>query len=661
MTANQPDPLRPIGWWLLFCALCNCLGWGLSALHQLNVRGYIAAFGFVAAAALCFRRQLFPLGLPRVRLQKLRRRFRRPFPLAFLFLAVMAIAGGLLYPPGNPDGLTYRAPRVLHWLAEQRWHWIPQAQASFNAHACGFEWLTVPMFSLLKTDRWVFVYNGILYLLMPGLAFSLFYRLGVSPRVAWQWMWLVPAGLCFAMQAGSIGTDAFGALFAVAALDLALRARTSRRVSDVWLSILAAALLSGAKTSNLPLGLPWLVAVWPSLRLLWRRPLATAIVLLVALASSLAPVMFFIHQHGGGWLGQALESGGRPAPTPLVTVTANGLNLALDNLQPPVFPLSGWWNDHAYKLLPKPLFSRMVEGFEPGAAHLETMDLQFEVCAGLGLGVTALLLLSWLCAWRVEAGFQPASEAASPPAALPGQDARMHPPLAGWKPASTALVRWSAVIPMLAFMVAMNVSSPARLATPYYCLLMPLILVAAGHERLVRARWWQALGLATFLLTAMMLVLNPPRPLWPAQTILNRLSAHYPRSQLLTRAALLYQSYAVRWDLLAPVRDRLPPDAKDVGLMAFIDASPMETSLWRPFGQRRIWPLQPDQSRGELDAQHIHYAVIAVDNLHPQDKAWLDNWVQTHGGSVIAQVPIRSRATGEPWPWYIIKLLPPTN
>ena len=111
--------------WVWFCAYLNCAGWALSAVHQLNAGGYAVAL------ALGFSR---PVGLaeknvranvaPKVRWQKFRRRFRRPFPLAFLILAALAFFGGALYPPTNYDALAYRIPRVLHWLAAEQWHWI---------------------------------------------------------------------------------------------------------------------------------------------------------------------------------------------------------------------------------------------------------------------------------------------------------------------------------------------------------------------------------------------------------------------------------------------------------------------------------------------------------------------------------------------------------
>src|SRR5882672_8547748 len=123
--------------WIVFCVFCNCAGWGLSAIHQLNATGYTVAFALGLAAIFLFRKELLPRGLPRPRWPTLRRRFHRFFPASFAVLAAMAILGGLLHRPSNPDGLTQRIPHLLNWLAEGRWHWIENASPSFNAHAVG--------------------------------------------------------------------------------------------------------------------------------------------------------------------------------------------------------------------------------------------------------------------------------------------------------------------------------------------------------------------------------------------------------------------------------------------------------------------------------------------------------------------------------------------
>ena len=213
-----------------------------------------------------------------VRWQKFCRRFRKPFPLAFLVLALLAFLGGALHAPTNYDALAYRVPRVLHWLAADQWHWIHSFFDRINNRSCGIEWVSAPFLALLHTDRLLFLINVFSFLLLPGLVFSLFTRLGVRRRVAWHWMWLAPTGYCFVLQAGSIGNDLFGATFALAAVDFALRANLSRSSRDFFASGLAAAMMTSAKTSSLPLLLPWAIAFLPSLKLILRWPLRTAAV-----------------------------------------------------------------------------------------------------------------------------------------------------------------------------------------------------------------------------------------------------------------------------------------------------------------------------------------------------------------------------------------------
>jgi hypothetical protein len=571
--------------------------------------------------------------------KKLRLRFSRFFPAAFALLAAMAILGGFLHRPSNPDGLTQRIPHLLNWLAEGRWHWIENAPSSFNSHAVGFEWLMSPMLALLKTDRWIFLYNGISFLLLPGLLFSLFTRLGVTPRAAWYWMWLIPGGYCFLTQAGSIGNDAAGALFAIAAVDFALRAKNTGRLSDLWLSILSASLLSGMKMSNLALGLPWLVAIWPSLHLLWRRPLASSAVVAISIFSSALPLMFLLHQHGGGWTGAQLERG-LPLASPAVSLAGNGLNLALENLLPPVFPMADWWNVHAYKLLPANFIAKLEHSFEPGASHLAAIEIQYEICAGIGFGLILLLLISWL--W---ARFSPRSQ--------PDRPSDLH----------LTLVRWSPLVSLVAFMLAVDVSGPARLITPYYCLLMPLLLTGRSHEILVRRKWWRGAAALTLLIAAGLLIINPPRPLWPARTILNPLSKKYPQSSIITKATMLYDAYAERWDALAPIRNRLPPDARNIGfVVAFMSGSTMETSLWRPFGKRRIWHLPRSVSQTELERKDIQYIVVGTDSsspaIHERCKQWMDTWLLPNKGKVVAQESVKVLATAGREPWYLIEVSP---
>ncbi len=352
--------------WIWISVLASVAGWLLSALGQLNQAGY-AVFGAVGVAGLWFGRralELTPLGP--INWKKVRARFRRWLPACFAGLAFLVLLGGALYPPTNHTAMTYRTPRVLHWLAEGNWHWIHTPDYRMNNRCCGIEWLTAPVLLFAKSDRSLFLINFIPFLLLPGLIFSVFTRLGVRRRVAWHWMWLLPTGYSFLLQAGSLGNDTFPTAYALAAVGFGLRAWESRRPVDLWYSLLAVALLTGAKASNLPLVLPWAVLVCALCPLLLRRPVMSLVMVLLAATVSALPTMLLNIRYLGDWSGLVLEHAGMDMKNPFVGVWGNALLLLSANFVPTFFPLAGWWNRSALDALPQVLTAPMVANFEAG-------------------------------------------------------------------------------------------------------------------------------------------------------------------------------------------------------------------------------------------------------------------------------------------------------
>ena len=650
--------------WLWLSVLGGVAGWGLSALGQLNRVGYSLFFGLVAAV-LWFGRKRMGWELPRrpCRWRRLRRRWRRPWPLGFAALALLVFVGGVLYPPANHTALTYRIPRVLDWLAEGRWHWIHTINYRMNDRACGIEWLSAPLLLFTRSDRGLFLLNFIPFLLLPGLTFSVFRRLGVRPRAAWYWMWLLPGGYTFLLQAGSAGNDAFPTVYALAALDFGCRAWATRRPWDLWLSLLSAALLTGTKASNLPLLLPWTVLVLPLLPVLKPRPLATLGVALLAAAVSFLPTALLNVHYCGDWSGLRLERAGMDLKNPWVGLWGNALVLLLHNFVLPIFPAAGWWNQSGLSLLPPAMARALTANFENGFHQLK--ELPTEDWAGLGFGLSLLLGISALASLCRGGHRRAGPEGRVPSVAAVAPERRFDPWTLDPRPpgerslAVPARIRWwvlaCAWVALLAYCAKSGMATGARIISPYYPLLAASLLVGGRQSEIVRRRWWQWLAWAVFGLALLVLVLTPGRPLWPARTVLSKGLALRPGQPLLARALNVYAVYADRWDPLANVRALLPPGRAATGFLA--DGDDIDISLRRPFFQRPVEHILLEDSPADLGRRHIQYVVVGGAFLASRHTT-LAAWQARTGAELIATTTATLKVAEGPQSWHVLRLPP---
>ncbi|HEX3799551.1 MAG TPA: hypothetical protein VH413_12700 [Verrucomicrobiae bacterium] len=614
--------------WILLSAFLNCAGWLLSGVHQLNQPGYLCLFALAAIAIFLWAKK-HPQTFQPWSFYREKKRLHRFLPLGFSIIAGMTLLGALLYAPTNYDALAYRMPRILHWIAADRWHWVHTSFNRLNTRAVGFEWLATPMILFTRTDRWVFLINIASFLLLPGLFFSTLTRLGVRRRVAWCWMWILPTGYSYLIQSGGIGNDLFGATFALAAFDLALRARDSKSRVDLYLAALAAALLAGSKLSNLPLLLPWFLATLPSLELLKTKWLATAAVVVASIVCSFLPIAVVNYEYCHDWTGFAAEGMPFDHPTYALHLTHNTILMTVQNLTPPVFPIASAWNRMVLRLQSPELKAKLEENFEPSQAHIVLRELQMEETAGLGFGVSLLLIFSLVATWKYS----------RTRTILP------RPPNGLW--------HWALVLSpwfsLAVFMAKSGLSSEARLATPYYGLLMPLLLSPRSLERIVQTLWWRTGALIVFLLAAVVLILSPPRPLWPAQTILARLPTS---SRLIERARVVYSVYGERSDAFAPVRSVVPADVKVLGLIA---TDYPETSLWRPFGLRRIEHIMANDDRENLQQRGIEYILLNQRDFKVIGLP-LNDWLAKINAEVVQTIPMTIRAGFGSEDWLLVKL-----
>jgi hypothetical protein len=562
----------------------------------------------------------------------LRKRFRRPFPFAWGILTVLVFVGGILYAPNNHTALSYRVPRVLQWIFHHGWFWIHSPDPRVNDRACGLEWLSAPLLLFTKSERLLFLLNFIPFLFVPGMIFALWRHLGVRPRVAYYWMWLLPTSYVFLLQAGSTGNDLFPVIYLLAAMVFAIRARATNQLIELWYSIIAAALALGAKPTCLPLMLPWGLLILGALPLLKRKLPITALVCVIALLVSFLPNALLNIHYCGDWSGANIENAGLAVKNPIVGIWGNAFLLILKNFLPPLFPWAGWWNQHGPELMPQAMMQAMKRSFEPDS-HV-VGEIPTEEWAGLGLGISVLLLVSFVAKFMRRRN-----------------DQALRPPLISRT--LSLLVLISFWVALIGFTTKSGMVDAARLAAPYYPFVCCSFVVGAGLASVVRKRWWQGLAFLTVVLALAVLVIVPSRPLFPAETVLSHVAAAHPNSRSLRRAFNVYKIFAERSDPMPNVRALVPPDTHVIGFLGTEDD--IDISLWRPFFERRLEYVLVNDSGESVRSRGFRYVVVGGYELKLKNVA-LDEWLKKVNGKVIAETTATQKLTEGPQSWYLVDL-----
>jgi hypothetical protein len=632
---NHPSPnifLAVVKLLVLTSAFAYAAGWLLSACRILDGRGYSASLIVFGAVVLLFRNRLdvFHFGQSAA-LSTLRARFKRPLPRLFFVLAFLILLGGLLYAPSNYDALCYRMPRLLAWLSEHGWHWIHGPDQRMNNRACGFEWLSAPLLLLTKSDRALFLINYIHFLLLPGLFFGIATRLGVGKRAAWNWMWILPSGYCFILQAGSIANDSFMAVYALAAIYFALRARLWRRLDDIWISILAAGVLTGSKASALPLLLPWAIAIFPVLPQLWSDRLRSLVMVAVAMLASFLPTALLNLHYCGDWTGLKLEHEGTAVHQPLVGLLGNSLAILIGNFTPAIFPWAGRWNSSFLEFFPSRIVTVFNANFETGFHAVG--ELPMEEWSGLGFGVSVLLVISIVAALRCRKSIRQ------------GFDMQNL-----WH---MRLLQWSPLAALLTFFCRSGIGQLSRIAAPYYLAIIPLLLIGSGHDIIVRRYWWKTASQVVILLAMLVVIVCPARPLWPAQAILTGLGRRLPHNAPLARAQEVYAIYALRQDIFRPIREILPAGTKVIGMACGNDDAP--ASLYYPFSVRRVVYILPNDTRQAVLREKIEVAVVSDLELRVHDST-INQWLEHFGGEVLSRRWLTLKLRTGSQEWYVVKM-----
>ena len=597
----------PFSWrlWLVVSSWVSLTGWSLGLTGHLDRKCYAWALCLIAALLIsaCFKKPFCFLSLTllfRPPLLLLRRGASRPqsfllwLPMLFVLVAVLALLGGILYHPSNYDALSYRIPRLLHWFDAGRWHWITTPNSRQNFSAPGFEWLAAPLLVFFKTDRLFFIINWISFLLLPSLVFRTFRLAGISPKTCWWWMWLLPLGYGYVLQSGSIGNDAFATVYALASVSFVLSADRKESFSDFGWALLSVALLTGTKGSNLPLTLPWFVAMLLRYRV-WISNIPkllpwTAIALMI----SFVPTAVLNHKYTGSWTGDSTNQTKVALTNPPAGLLGNSLMLGYYSVQPPLLFSPSKTNNLISSLVPAELKGWLLERFP--RFELKMGEMPMEESAGLGLGLTACLAL-WIFKGR------------RTPISLP--ILRGQP----W-----FFLGVAGLGSLLFYMAKMGSESTARLLLPYYPF---LLLLALGFYRFPKQPIpkirWVFLFFASWVIVP--LVLSPARPLFPVQKLLTLIGDN-PR---FARVREVYQTYMQRGTCWDQILNILPPDIKTLGF--FSHGDDLEAPLWKPYGQRKIVSTgEQDMTVSGLPHADVWLARRQIAEFLKSNPEWQIHW-----------------------------------
>jgi hypothetical protein len=616
--------------WILLSAWCALSGWGLSVIGCLNAGGIVVSFALFFLALFLLWKPLELSEAARGRGWHLVRS-RRLLPRVWLALTVLALIGGLAYVPNNYDYLSYRFPRVLYWCWEQKWFWITTANARMNYSGTLFEWMMVPTFILFKTDRLFFLINFVAFLFLPGLVFSVFRGLGISARISWWWMWVLPCGYCYILQAGSVGNDSFALVYLLASLHFLLRARTSASAKNLVFSTLAIALMTGAKVSNAPLALPWAILLFftRDRAFLKVTPALMAALIVVATAVSFVPQAVLNRIHTGDFFGDPANNSHLRVDDPLGGILGNGLTIGLENLAPPL-----WYKELSVNIdLPEAMIDRMQRAAPRFGTTFDAREFPVEEGAGVGIGCVAGLALFLLVSGFARAG---------------GRSMVAEWNLQGlWIAAGVAIAA-------LVYMAKIGSEAAPRLVAPYYTLVVASgLIVAALDGRVVCWRLFRVAGLLVMLSAVPALILSPSRPMFPVQAVGAFLGRH-GSAAIQQRFQAVYPLYAERAFTFEQALALIPPSETRIGFLQ--NSNALEASLWRPFGAHRVVEFFSTNTADEIKASGVRWVIVSDDALVMHAGTNLDAMLAKWSAHLVGTKHFAMTAHQGSETWYVVEL-----
>ena len=605
---------RFIALWIFWAFWASATGWILSSVHRLNSTGYAVAA--VAGALLLYAYlRRFPLDLrPKRSLRQIARTLlsgwrRRPLQALFAILATLIFIGGALYVPWSFDAVSYRLPRTLFWWSHNGWYWTNSPDNRMDYSSVGFEWEMLPLILLTSTDRFLFLLNWIPYLFLPALLLRFFQGFRVSRALTRVLIWVIPAGGCYALQAGGIQNDAYATVYLLAAFIFLDVYKRQGKKSDLLLSMLAAALLTGAKTSNIFLLLPYGLMMVATLL---RRRDDISLILVAALPCALVsfiPLMALCYVNTGNLSGDPRNTLRVQATHKVQTLAGNLVLLAEDMIQPPVTQPVRKELDRLTDWFQATPFSHWIAAGHPNYNNLRYGEYVYEGYAGPGSGITLVLAVIVI----LHLPFLIFKRAAYPDFFL----------------AITAAAAWIAFLTSLSLISS---NSMSRIAAPYYPLLIATLPWLAWRGPWDRSRVISAAGVCAFAGAILLVAIAPIRPVLPMLTLL-RYWGEERHSAAAKEILEKYEFWSALRDNLSDLRSALPANRDPIGFAGAERES--SYGLWKPLGSRKIFELTSPDPRDLEKSRNVHLLVVTEKGTQVRFGMSLADWLQRYDAQVV--------------------------
>jgi hypothetical protein len=161
-------------------------------------------------------------------------------------------------------------------------------------------------------------------------------------------------------------------------------------------------------------------------------------------------------------------------------------------------------------------------------------------------------------------------------------------------------------------------------------------------------------ALLVVAVATILVITSRDRPLFPAQTIVDRLDAKYPDSKFASHIADTYAETPAYEKERKFFMEHLPADATILGYAAI--SREVEAPLWLPYGRRRVEIILPGDTPEQLRPAGILYAVIANQKFLVKNKETIDQWLARNHGTLIWQKSFLESPYEPPEIYYLARL-----